>query len=347
MVGWSHTVDQKDWACYFGNNTNKFMPKQSVVHSRNTDKNRLSLTYIDDPAYIQRINNHQSSWTAKSYPQYKTKTIGELEQRAGGSTSHPLSLSSFVPHSVLSLPPLKNITDIPSSWDWRNVDGQNFVSPVRDQEQCGSCYAFASMGALEARIRIMSKNSEQPILSPQHAVSCSQYSQACDGGFPYLTAGKFGQDFGIVEEACFPYEGTNGNCADRCSTPKRVWFTDSYHYIGGYYGASSVTGMQQEIIANGPIPVSFEVLGDFYSYSSGVYIHTGLRSGFNPFVITNHVVVIIGWGVTDDGVKYWTVKNSWGDSWGENGFFRILRDPGYWGGECGIESLTVSVIPRM
>jgi len=239
------------------------------------------------------------------------------------------------------------VSDIPASWDWRNVNGQNFVSPVRDQGQCGSCYAFASMGALEARIRIMSNNTQQPILSPQHAVSCSQYSQACDGGFPYLTAGKFGQDFGIVEEECFPYEGVNGNCLDRCSKPNKLWFTKTYNYIGGYYGASTVTGMQQEILMNGPIPVSFEVLDDFYSYSSGVYTHSGFRSGFNPFVITNHVVVIIGWGVTDDGVKYWTVKNSWGDSWGENGFFRILRDPGYWGGECGIESLTVSVIPRL
>jgi len=253
------------------------------------------------------------------------------------------------PDVSLSLPsPVKIVNkDIPESFDWRNVDGQNFVSPVRDQGQCGSCYAFASMGALEARIRVFSNNSEQPILSTQQAVSCSQYSQACDGGFPYLTAGKFGQDFGIVEENCFPYEGVNGNCADRCGNPNRFWFTDSYHYIGGYYGASSVIGMQQEILSNGPIPVSFEVLDDFYSYSSGVYIHTGLRSGFNPFVITNHVVVIIGWGVTDNGVKYWTVKNSWGASWGENGFFRILRDPGYWGGECGIESLTVSVIPKL
>ena len=104
-------------------------------------------------------------------------------------------------------------------------------------------------------------------------------------------------------------------------------------------------------MANGPIAVSFEVYPDFMHYAGGVYTHAFTKhlESFNPFELTNHVVVIIGWGVTEDASQtpYWIVKNSWGTSWGESGFFRILRGASEAGGECAIESLTVSAIPMM
>ena len=71
---------------------------------------------------------------------------------------------------------------LPPSFDWRDVDGVNFVSPIRDQEQCGSCYAFSTMGMFEARSRIQSNLSTHYILSTQDIVSCSEYSQGCEGG---------------------------------------------------------------------------------------------------------------------------------------------------------------------
>lgn len=101
----------------------------------------------------------------------------------------------------------------------------------------------------------------------------------------------------------------------------------------------------------GPIAVSFEVYSDFEGYSGGVYSHQFAKSAglqdFNPFELTNHVVSIVGWGETQDNpaIPYWIVKNSWGTSWGENGFFRILRGSSEPGGECAIESITVSAIP--
>jgi len=107
--------------------------------------------------------------------------------------------------------------------------------------------------------------------------------------------------------------------------------------------------MQEEIMTNGPIAVSFEVYDDFMHYSGGVYQHQFTRhlKSFNPFEITNHVVSIVGWGVTTDPtpIPYWIVKNSWGAAWGEKGYFRILRGSAEPGGECAIESITVSAIP--
>ena len=72
--------------------------------------------------------------------------------------------------------------NLPKSLDWRNKDGINYISPVRDQGTCGSCYAFASMALLEAGVRIVSNNTLKPVFSTQNIVSCSQYSQGCEGG---------------------------------------------------------------------------------------------------------------------------------------------------------------------
>ena len=71
---------------------------------------------------------------------------------------------------------------LPDEFDWRNVDGKNYVSPVRNQGGCGSCYAFGSLAMFEARVRILSNNTKTPVFSTQDIVSCSQYSQGCGGG---------------------------------------------------------------------------------------------------------------------------------------------------------------------
>ncbi|XP_017463713.1 PREDICTED: dipeptidyl peptidase 1-like, partial [Rhagoletis zephyria] len=104
---------------------------------------------------------------------------------------------------------------LPEEFDWRNVDGVNYVSPVRDQGSCGSCYIFSSMALLEARLRIATNNSERTVFSTQEVVDCSRYSQGCDGGFPYLIGGKYAQDYGVIDDACYPYTAT----AQQCKSP--------------------------------------------------------------------------------------------------------------------------------
>lgn len=228
--------------------------------------------------------------------------------------------------------------ELPPAFDWRNVSGINFVSPVRNQGGCGSCYAFSSMGMLESRLRVQTNNTLQVQLSPQDVVSCSQLSQGCDGGFPFLVAGKYAMEFGAVEEKCNPYVGGGGACTGRTCLKH---YTASYGYVGGYYGACNEELMRLELVLRGPISVSFEVYPDFENYKSGIYHHTGL-GGFNPFEIVNHAVLLVGYGVNETtGEKFWIVKNSWGEGWGENGFFRIRRGTD----EAGIESIAVHVTP--
>ena len=71
---------------------------------------------------------------------------------------------------------------LPDEFDWRNVDGKNYVSPVRNQGNCGSCYAFGTLAMFEARVRILSNNTKTPVFSTQDIVSCSEYAQGCEGG---------------------------------------------------------------------------------------------------------------------------------------------------------------------
>ena len=93
-------------------------------------------------------------------------------------------------------------------------------------------------------------------------------------GFPYLIS-KYAEDFGLVDEECFPYEGKDSPCHEK---PCPRQFGTGYHYIGGFYGACNEELMRIELVKNGPIAVSFEVYSDFKSYKGGIYHHTGEKS---------------------------------------------------------------------
>lgn len=117
---------------------------------------------------------------------------------------------------------------------------------------------------------------------------------------------------------------------------KELWVKLNYYlsYIGGFYGASNEELMMKEIFENGPIIVAMNATPELYYYNSGVF-HSNIKmvEGINlknikPWEYTNHAVTIIGWGeevINEEVVKYWIVKNSWGEEWGEKGYFRIQR----------------------
>ncbi|XP_078588019.1 dipeptidyl peptidase 1-like isoform X1 [Branchiostoma floridae x Branchiostoma japonicum] len=340
MPGWSHDVLGRDWACFQGM---RIKPQQKpqqhppAVSRSEAKERRLQQNFKTNLDFIEQINSAQSSWQAVVYPEYEKFTRNDLIRRAGGRKSR-------LPHRPRPAPVSEETrlaaAQLPESFDWRKVMGLNFVSPIRDQGQCGSCYAFASMGMLEARLRVLTNNTQQFVLSPQEIVSCGKYSQGCEGGFPYLIAGKYAEDFGVVLEECYPYEGKDSSCKDtsRCGRG----YATNYRYVGGFYGGCNEELMQLELVKNGPMAVAFEVYSDFMHYKGGVYEHTGLSDPFNPFEITNHAVLLVGYGRDPEtGAKFWTVKNSWGEKWGEEGFFRIRRGTD----ECAIESIAVAADP--
>lgn len=333
-IGWAHDATGHNWACFRGQKSGPISTPPTKHRMTREASNKVK--HRNNMALIQYINGGNYGWTAAAYPQHDMFSRQEMQRRSGGHLSRVYGMEDR-PARLTSVSDLRQMDRLPRVWDWRDVNGISYVSPVRNQGTCGSCYAFASMGALEARVRILTNNTRRSVFSPQDIVSCSQFSQGCAGGFPYLIAGKYGMDYGAVVESCNPYAGKD---TDKCTTDEtcRRVYTYKYSYVGGFFGGCSELEMMRALVKKGPLPVGFEVYPDFPSYSGGIYKHvTHTRKfGFDPLELTNHAVLLVGYGI-ENGQKFWIVKNSWGESWGENGYFRIERGNDM----CGFESMAV------
>jgi len=337
LAGWAHEdgINPSDWSCYFGEKITKKVASSKVNFKKESPNDK---TYKKHLNFIEKLNSVQSSWKAAHYEFMNDMPVADLVRMAGGTKSVILSKPKSAPIDEKTRLLAKAL---PESFDWRNVSSMSFVSPIRNQGSCGSCYAFASMAMNEARLRIQSMNAVKKVFSPQDIVECSQYSQGCDGGFPYLIGGKYAEDFGLVEESCNAYTGVDGKCRTDKSCSRQ--YATKYSYVGGFYGACNSDLMKLELHNNGPIVVGFNVEDDFFNYKGGIYFHTSMKDplnyGFEPFELTNHAVLIVGYGKEPKtGELFWIVKNSWGTTWGEDGYFRIRRGTD----ECGIESLAMA-----
>jgi C1A family cysteine protease len=236
---------------------------------------------------------------------------------------------------------------IAKNWDWRNVGGINYVPELRSQGGCGSCYVFATMNSLGSRLRIQTNNQDKTVFSPQFPISCNFYSEGCEGGYPFLV-GKFFHEFEVVPESCFPYIQSDSKCSNVCDYTKnpKKYRVSKYGYLGGYYGATNEILMMKEIRANGPMPGNIRVPYTFNYYSNGIYSEKDLKKNSDKLSKTTlvdkhlswekveHSVTLVGYG-EENGVKYWIGMNTWGRTFGEEGFFRILRGEN----ECSIESM--------
>ena len=208
----------------------------------------------------------------------------------------------------------------PTKMDWRNVSSQNYTTPIRDQDSCGSCVAFGTIAALEALVKIkVAGSGASPDYSEAHLLFCGGGS--C-GGWHMDAACNYLQGNGVPDEACFPYaqglaKKTCATCADWKS---RIGPTQ----IQGWDNTKDITQMKTYISENGPQITGMAVYNDFFSYAGGVYEHvSGDLAGY-------HCVSVVGY---DDSAGCWICKNSWGTDWGESGWFRIKY------GQCGIQDV--------
>ena len=208
--------------------------------------------------------------------------------------------------------------NIPEAFDTR-LHWPDCITPIRNQEQCGSCWAFSSATALSDRFCIASKGEIKIVLSPQYLVSCDKNERECKGGFLDDTW-AFLEKQGVVSDKCFPYKSGNGTFLPTCTN-----FVLYKVVKGSSKEITCSLQMQKEIMTNGPVQTGFLVYEDFMHYKSGVYKYTQGRK------LGGHAVRVIGWGKQDD-VNYWIAANTWGSLWGENGFFRIAF------GECLFEA---------
>jgi len=209
----------------------------------------------------------------------------------------------------------------PTELDWRNLNGANWLTSIKNQGSCGSCWAFAVIGAVESIYKIERKNpSVQPNLSEQDLVSCSG-AGSCKGGYPSMAA-DFIKREGVVTEDCFPYTAKDVSC-NRCSD-----WQFKLAKIRDWGWVTTSTADKNTIInalQDGPLSFYMKVYSDFYHYSGGVYEPTPSAKEEG-----GHAVVLVGYNSNEN---YWICKNSWGESWGENGYFKIrmgVCDTGTW-----------------
>lgn len=218
----------------------------------------------------------------------------------------------------------------PSKYDLRNVNGNNYISPVKDQGNCGSCVAFGTAATVQGTARIIKQFPYNSILgtsfndlSEAQLFYCYAASEGrnCDNGW-YVSSAMSACQQGVVPGSCFPYKAGDRDCK-LCSN-----YQSMLTKIGAWHNINNTGDMKTWISTRGPLEATFIVYSDFYNYKKGVYKHTsGKEEG-------SHAVVCIGY---DDSLQAWLCQNSWGTGWGEDGYFWIAY------GQCGIDDSMAAV----
>ena len=294
------------------------------------------------------VNKAKSTWTAHVPDKDYTPLIGAILGH------NDLPVKNAVPRN-----------DLPDSFDLREKYANcESLKEIRDQANCGSCWAFGAAEVMSDRICIATNGTLQTRASPQALLTCcTSCGFGCNGGYPSAafsywkskgvpTGGLYGDT-----QTCQPYflpscqhhgQGSGEPCPATVDTPEckktcqdgypKTFDEDLTFGSSAYSVQDSEEAIMTEIYDNGSVEAAFEVYEDFMNYKSGVYRYlTGSYLG-------GHAIKLIGWGYDEEAkAKYWIAVNSWNDGWGEKGTFRILKGED----ECGIESEIVAGTPKI
>ena len=205
--------------------------------------------------------------------------------------------------------------------DW---EARGHVNAVKSQGECGSCWAFAAVDAIESAMSI--KTNQKYRFSTQEIVDCaSETNDGCSGGAIVHALEYVEKQGGLCTEVSYPYEATNGTC--RASQCEHLCISPSVVHVPPNSESALLSALSQQ-----PVAVAIETSVHIFQFYGGgvVTSHCGAN--------VNHGLLAVGFGVTDQGTPYWKLKNSWGASWGEDGYVRLARNPDMNGGhgQCGV-----------
>jgi len=308
----------------------------------------LIATSVTAITTTQKIDENNEADDSTEYNNYEDQT----EIKESVELENKYTLTAFPPKSDYALSlvdPDPELTvaaeDLPDSFSWKSFGG-DWTTPAKDQQSCGSCWAFGALGGMEAAINIAKDDPDFDVdLSEQYILACLSAAGSCSGGWmseaiAYIKstdAGSTGNGInGCPLESCFPYQAVDYiPCDDKC--PDWDYYTtppaeDNILFQVEDYGVTSINPtnpndwdlLKSWVYTYGPIVVDIYASSGWSSFWGSHHSPTDIYEGTETYV-TNHAQVLCGW-VDDSSVHnggYWILKNSWGTSWGYGGFNNV------------------------
>lgn len=316
---WSQPLDDPAWRAY--------KAEYGKIYTSEAEDTKRYEIWKESVAAITQHNAAYSADYEQGFNQFSDMTEEEFMETMTGGLQVPAEYynsngtlrweESFVP------PPAS--VAIPDTVNWVS---KGYVTEVKSQGNCGSCYAFSATGALEGQW--FRKTGKRPSLSEQQIVDCSRKwgNKGCGGGW-YHSAWDYIRDVGGSDsEHGYPYEAKERDCRFKKESVRAQ--VKSHVQLR----SEDEKALKQAVATVGPISVAIAVQGSLRRYKSGVYYE---RSCLKEFWQLNHAVLVVGYG-TEDGKDYWLVKNSWGGRFGLEGYMKMSRNKR---NNCGIATIPV------
>jgi len=277
----------------------KFVNQYNKDYATNTiEYQRRFLIFKDNLKRIDELNSRQK--TAK----YAINKFADLSPKEFSKKYKGYNKTSSSPNVPVFSG--KRGLVVPSSFDWRT---KGVVTPVKDQGQCGSCWAFSATEGVESAWIFAKHPSVE--LAPQQIVDCDQSDQGCNGG-DLPTAFEYVKQNGMEPESDYPYAAVDQDC--QYNSQDVVARIKSWGYATQ---SQDENQMLQASYTYGPLSICVDA-SNWSSYEGGV-----VTSDCGTDL--DHCVQLVGWDTYTDGTPYWIIRNSWGTSWGINGFIYVER----------------------
>ncbi|GAB0100029.1 Putative cysteine proteinase CG12163 [Sergentomyia squamirostris] len=303
----------------------KFQHKYERAYHSSMEKSLRFRIFTDNLARIQQLNERERGTAKYGITEFADLTPTEYRMRTGLMKRDNDEDVNHIPNPIAEIPNFK----LPKSFDWRE---KGVVSEVKNQGNCGSCWAFSVVGNIEGVRAVMTGNLSE--YSEQELLDCDTLDGGCAGGLPDNAYKAIEQIGGLELESDYPYKARKGECT--FSKPKVA-----VRVKGAVDLPKNETAMALYLVQNGPISIGINA-NAMQFYRGGISHPWKVLCRHSSI---DHGVLIVGYGVAEyplfnKTLPYWIVKNSWGRKWGEQGYYRVFRGDN----TCGVSEMASSAV---